>query len=275
MHVKDVLKAAVAGTRPSAGDLLRPVLMVPENRELRELLREFQAARQQLAVVVDEYGGTSGIVTLEDVLEEIVGEIQDRAPARGARRGAPSRRLVPGRRGRPRRGARRASSASRSGRWGSTPWPASRSTAWATCRGSARRCAGTMSSSMGRASSAGGSAGCGRAVWTSPRLTHAGTVALLGRPNAGKSTLVNALAGQKVAIVSRQPQTTRHRITGVLTEPRGQVVLFDLPGVHRPLHRLNAQMMHIVRETLAEVDVVVQIFDAVQPAGAGEQFVRC
>jgi len=77
VHVKDVLKAAVAGTRPSAGDLLRPVLLVPETKELRELLREFQAARQQLAVVVDEYGGTSGIVTLEDVLEEIVGEIQD------------------------------------------------------------------------------------------------------------------------------------------------------------------------------------------------------
>lgn len=77
VHVKDVLKAAVAGARPSAGELLRPVLMVPETKELRELLREFQSARQQLAVVVDEYGGTSGIVTLEDVLEEIVGEIQD------------------------------------------------------------------------------------------------------------------------------------------------------------------------------------------------------
>ncbi|HPW55843.1 MAG: HlyC/CorC family transporter [Thermoanaerobaculaceae bacterium] len=77
VHVKDVLKATVAGARPSAGDLLRPVLMVPETKELRELLREFQTTRQQLAVVVDEYGGTSGIVTLEDVLEEIVGEIQD------------------------------------------------------------------------------------------------------------------------------------------------------------------------------------------------------
>ncbi|HPW55842.1 MAG TPA: GTPase Era [Thermoanaerobaculaceae bacterium] len=104
-------------------------------------------------------------------------------------------------------------------------------------------------------------------------MTHAGTVALLGRPNAGKSTLVNALMGQKVAIVSRQPQTTRHRITGVLTKPRGQMVLFDLPGVHKPLHRLNAQMMHVVRETLAEVDVVVQVFDAAQAPGAGEQSV--
>ena len=77
LHVKDVVKALVTGAQPSAGELLRPVLMVPETKPLRELLREFQTSRQQLGVVVDEYGGTSGIVTLEDVLEEIVGEIQD------------------------------------------------------------------------------------------------------------------------------------------------------------------------------------------------------
>ena len=104
-------------------------------------------------------------------------------------------------------------------------------------------------------------------------MKRSGTVALLGRPNAGKSTLVNALLGEKVAIVSAKPQTTRHRITAVLTEERGQVVLFDLPGVHRPLHRLNAQMMHALRDTVAEVDAVVQIFDAAQAPGAGEEFV--
>jgi GTP-binding protein Era len=104
-------------------------------------------------------------------------------------------------------------------------------------------------------------------------VKHSGSVALLGRPNAGKSTLVNALLHHKVAIVSAGPQTTRHRITGVLTEERGQVVLFDLPGVHRPLHRLNVQMMHTLRDTLAEVDLVAQIFDAGQEPGAGEEFV--
>ena len=77
VHVKDVLRAVVSGAEPAAKDLLRPVLVVPETKPLRELLREFQSSRQQLAVVVDEYGGTSGIVTLEDVLEEIVGEIRD------------------------------------------------------------------------------------------------------------------------------------------------------------------------------------------------------
>jgi len=100
-----------------------------------------------------------------------------------------------------------------------------------------------------------------------------GTVALLGRPNVGKSTLVNALVGQTVAIVSPRPQTTRHRIVGVRTEPRGQIVLFDLPGVHRPLHRMNVQMMHLARETIKEVDVVLQLFAADEPPGQGEAFV--
>ncbi len=77
VHVKDVFRAVVGSGKPAVGELLRPVLVVPETKPLRELLREFQSARQQLAVVVDEYGGTSGIVTLEDVLEEIVGEISD------------------------------------------------------------------------------------------------------------------------------------------------------------------------------------------------------
>jgi len=77
VHVKDVLKAAVAGKKPTAEGLMRALPVVPETKPVRELLREFQASHQQMAVVVDEYGGTSGLVTLEDILEEIVGEIQD------------------------------------------------------------------------------------------------------------------------------------------------------------------------------------------------------
>lgn len=103
-------------------------------------------------------------------------------------------------------------------------------------------------------------------------MSRAGTVALLGRPNVGKSTLVNALIGETVAIVSKRPQTTRHRITGVWTVAEGQAVLFDLPGVHRPLHRMNAQMMHVVRETVCEVDLLLQLFDASQSLGGGEEY---
>ena len=102
--------------------------------------------------------------------------------------------------------------------------------------------------------------------------TRSGTVALVGRPNAGKSTLLNALMGDKVAIVSAKPQTTRNRIIGILTEERGQIVFFDLPGVHRPMHRMNTRMMQEVRSALEEVDLVLHLLDASQSWGGGENF---
>jgi len=102
--------------------------------------------------------------------------------------------------------------------------------------------------------------------------TRSGTVALVGRPNAGKSTLLNALMGDKVAIVSAKPQTTRNRIIGILTEERGQIVFFDLPGVHRPMHRMNSRMMQEVRSALEEVDLVLHLVDASESWGGGESF---
>lgn len=101
---------------------------------------------------------------------------------------------------------------------------------------------------------------------------RAGYVALVGRPNAGKSTLLNALLGQKVAIVSDKPQTTRNRIVGILNDDRGQAVFFDLPGVHRPLHKMNSRMMQEVRSALDEVDVVLHLVDAAAPWGKGEEY---
>jgi len=100
-----------------------------------------------------------------------------------------------------------------------------------------------------------------------------GFVALVGRPNAGKSTLMNRLVGQKVAIVSDKPQTTRNRITGVRTYPEGQVVFVDTPGVHRPLHRLNVRMVDTAMTALRDVDVVVVVVDASERPGAGDRFV--
>lgn len=101
---------------------------------------------------------------------------------------------------------------------------------------------------------------------------RAGTVALVGRPNAGKSTLMNRMLGEKLAIVSDKPQTTRHRLTGILSTERGQIVFHDTPGLHRPLHRLNRRMVHAAAAALKEADVVCLLRDAATPFGRGDAY---
>lgn len=100
-----------------------------------------------------------------------------------------------------------------------------------------------------------------------------GVVALVGRPNAGKSTLLNRVIGEKIAIVSDKPQTTRTRITGVLTRAKGQIVFLDTPGVHKPGYQLNRRMMAIVTDALSTVDLIMLMIDATKPMGRGDQFV--
>src|SRR5947209_3181774 len=100
-----------------------------------------------------------------------------------------------------------------------------------------------------------------------------GIVALVGRPNAGKSTLLNAMLGHKVSIVSAKPQTTRNRIVGILNDPeRGQIAFLDTPGIHKPLHKLNVRMMDHVRQSLGEADVVALIVDATEAFGSGDRY---
>ncbi len=99
-----------------------------------------------------------------------------------------------------------------------------------------------------------------------------GYVALVGRPNAGKSTLLNQLIGEKVAIVSDKPQTTRNRILGIRSGPDSQIVFVDTPGIHRPGYRLNERMMDIVYSALKDVDVVVHVVDVSESFGKGEQY---
>ena len=104
-------------------------------------------------------------------------------------------------------------------------------------------------------------------------VTHSCYVALIGRPNAGKSTLLNRLVGQKIAAVSDKPQTTRFRIQGIITRPAGQVVLVDTPGVHQPGYELNRRMMASVQQALIGVDLVCLIRDASVSTGNGDRFV--
>jgi GTP-binding protein Era len=106
-----------------------------------------------------------------------------------------------------------------------------------------------------------------------PRKPRFGVVAIVGRPNAGKSTLLNRILGTKVSIVSDKPQTTRNRIVGILNDARGQIAFLDTPGVHKPLHKLNVRMMDHVRSSLSEADVIALIVDASEEFGKGDQFV--
>lgn len=99
-----------------------------------------------------------------------------------------------------------------------------------------------------------------------------GFVALVGRPNAGKSTLINRLVGTKVAIVSNKPQTTRNRIVGVKTTSAAQIVYVDTPGVHRPLHRMNVRMVDVATQSISQSDVVCAVVDASADTGRGDAY---
>jgi GTP-binding protein Era len=102
---------------------------------------------------------------------------------------------------------------------------------------------------------------------------RSGFVSLVGRPNVGKSTLLNRILGHKVSIVSDKPQTTRHRIQGVLTRPDAQVVFVDTPGIHKPRTALGERLNTTAESTIGDVDVAVLVLDATQPLGRGDRWV--
>ena len=102
---------------------------------------------------------------------------------------------------------------------------------------------------------------------------RSGFACIVGRPNVGKSTLTNALVGQKVAITSDRPQTTRHTIRGIVTKPEGQLILIDTPGVHKPRTLLGERLNALVSDTWSEVDVVVMCFPANEAIGPGDRFI--
>ena len=102
---------------------------------------------------------------------------------------------------------------------------------------------------------------------------RSGFVTLVGRPNVGKSTLLNALLGEKLAIVSEKPQTTRNRILGIRHLPDAQIVFLDTPGIHKPRQKLNQYMVKAALDTYQEVDVVLVLVEATQPPGPGDRYI--
>jgi GTPase len=100
-----------------------------------------------------------------------------------------------------------------------------------------------------------------------------GFIAIIGRPNVGKSTLMNCLLGEKISIISDKPQTTRNRIRGILTLPDAQLVFLDTPGIHKPLHKMNEIMVQTALGTYGEVDVIMLLVEATERPGAGDKFI--
>jgi len=103
-------------------------------------------------------------------------------------------------------------------------------------------------------------------------MTKSGFVSIVGRPNSGKSTLLNRLVGEKVSIVTSKPQTTRSILRGILTRPDGQIVFLDTPGIHKPIHRMNERMMKSVREAMGGVDLILLMVDSAATFGRGDEF---
>ena len=103
---------------------------------------------------------------------------------------------------------------------------------------------------------------------------RAGFVTVVGRPNVGKSTLVNRIVGQKVAIVSDKPQTTRNRILAVVNRPGSQMVLFDTPGIHKPMHEMNRRMVETATRSIGQGDLVLWLTEVTEPPGPGDRFIE-
>src|SRR5437764_11284739 len=99
-----------------------------------------------------------------------------------------------------------------------------------------------------------------------------GFVSIVGRPNSGKSTLLNQLVGEKISIVTVKPQTTRRVVRGIVTRPEGQITFLDTPGIHKPVYRMNERMMKSVRDAMAGVDLILLIVDAYASFGRGDEF---
>ena len=275
VFVKDLVALDAADDARPITSLLRPAVIVPESKRVSELLKQFQRQQTQIAIVVDEYGGTAGLVTIEDMLEEIVGEIRDEYDVESepiVDEGG-GRFVVHGKVDIDEVAQRLGVQIEREG---------------------FETVGGFLMTHLGRVPAVGERVDIDgltvEVLEVDRRRMHkvrirrsevharrdavkSGFVSFIGRPNAGKSTLLNRLVGSKLAIVSDKPQTTRTRILGVRNYPDAQVVFLDTPGIHRPLHRMNVRMVDTAIDTIREVDVLGLVIDATEPPGKGERFV--
>jgi GTP-binding protein Era len=108
---------------------------------------------------------------------------------------------------------------------------------------------------------------------TDEKKFKSGFISIIGRPNVGKSTLLNSLLGEKIAIISDKPQTTRNRILGIVSRPDAQLVFMDTPGIHKPMHKMNEVMVKTALQACNEVDVILMLVEAMEKPGGGDRFI--
>ena len=281
-YAKDLMRAEREGRgRDPVSGIMRPAHFVPETKPVAVLMREMQAGKFHMALLVDEHGGIAGVVTLEDLLEELVGDIVDEYDTEDAE----VERLDDG-------GFRVQ---------GSVPidelndllesdiphdgWDTVGGFVLGDARPGARagRVAQTPAVDLHRRGDRGsprrrGARHRGSRLGADRRRRgvvtfRSGFVTLIGRPNVGKSTLLNRILGTKVSIVSDKPQTTRTQVRGVLTRPDAQIVFVDTPGIHKPVTALGTRLNATANDALDGVDVVCLVIDATMPLGKGDRFV--